>query len=91
MNQQIAYLKGYHVEEIEMFKKENKMLRAKVTGKSQERSSDSRRVPFLQQALPAFENRHSDGHHTQAQVSQRSASANLVHRKQSGIDELPVK
>ena len=24
LNQQLAYLKGYHVEELEMFKKENK-------------------------------------------------------------------
>lgn len=91
LNQQIAYLKGYHVEELEMFKKENKMLRAKVTNKSQERSNDSRRVPFQQQPLQPFENRQSDGNYTQAQVSQRSASANLMQRKQGVIDELPVK
>lgn len=34
LNQQLAYLKGYHAEEMEMFKKENKMLRAKVSHKS---------------------------------------------------------
>ena len=71
-----------------MFKKQNKMLRAKVCDNSQERSNESRPVPFLQQP---FENRKNNGNCNQSQVSQRSASANLVQRKQGAIDELPVK